>query len=53
MNALLSLEPRDAGADVPEPDLEFANGYHTEQDRTRCEGCCINASWAIIHTRSS
>ncbi|MEO3821914.1 hypothetical protein [Plantactinospora sp. B24E8] len=53
MNALLSLEPREAGASVPEPDLEFTDGYHTEQDRTRCVGCCISATWTVIHTRSS
>ena len=52
MTALLSLEPREAGVEVVEPTIEFHDGFYAEQDRTRCTGCCHNATLIELATHS-
>ena len=52
MTALLALEPRDAGAEVVEPVIEFQDGFYAEQNRTRCTGCCLNHTQVDIATHS-
>jgi len=47
MTALLALEPRDAGASVIEPDIEFDSKLDALSTRTKCHGCCVNASHQI------
>lgn len=50
MTTLLALEPRDAGASVIEPDIEFDNGLEALRARTKCHGCCIDASHGVNTT---
>jgi hypothetical protein len=52
MPDLLMLEPRDAGAAVADPVVEFQDGFYAEQGRTRCEGCCVQRSNVEIRTNS-
>ncbi len=47
MTTLLALEPRDAGASVIEPDIEFDSGLDALRARTKCHGCCIDASHGV------
>lgn len=47
MNALLALEPRDAGASLIEPDIEFDSELDQLRTRTMCHGCCIESSHQI------
>ena len=53
MTELLTLEPREASAEEIElaPDAEAAAG--SLQDRSMCTGCCIDASWKDLATRSA
>jgi hypothetical protein len=50
MTALLALEPRDAGASVIEPDIEFDGKLDALSSRTKCHGCCIDASHQVAIT---
>lgn len=50
MTTLLALEPRDAGASVIEPDIEFDSELDALRTRTRCHGCCTEASHQILIT---
>jgi len=52
MSDLLMLEPRDAGATVTDPVVEFQDGFYAEQGRTRCYGCCVSSSNVEIRTNS-
>jgi hypothetical protein len=52
VTALLSLEPRDAGAEVVEPVTEFQDGFYAQQDRTRCTGCCLSGTRIEVATHS-
>lgn len=47
MTTLLGLEPRDAGASVIEPDIEFDGELDALRTRTRCHGCCVDQSHQI------
>lgn len=47
MTTLLALEPRDAGASVIEPDIEFDSELDALRTRTKCHGCCIEQSHQI------
>lgn len=47
MTTLLALEPRDAGASVIEPDIEFDGELDALRTRTRCHGCCVDHSHQI------
>jgi hypothetical protein len=47
MTALLALEPRDAGASVIEPDIEFDSKLDALRTRTKCHGCCTESSHHI------
>jgi hypothetical protein len=53
MTALLSFEPREAGARVVEPAISFDDGFYAEQNRTRCSGCCLRNTAVDIHTHSA
>lgn len=37
MTALLDLEPRDAGSDVVEPEIDFAQTWDSLHDRAKCQ----------------
>ena len=50
MTALLGLEPRDAGASVIEPDIEFDSELDPLRTRTMCHGCCRDSSHVIETT---
>lgn len=50
MTALLALEPRDAGASVIEPDIEFDSELDPLRTRTMCHGCCKDSSHVIQTT---
>ncbi|HUC59935.1 MAG TPA: hypothetical protein VMA95_21215 [Streptosporangiaceae bacterium] len=50
MTALLALEPRDAGASVVEPDIEFDGKLDVLRTRTKCHGCCVDASHQVAIT---
>jgi hypothetical protein len=50
MTALLALEPRDAGTGVIEPDIEFDSKLDALSTRTKCHGCCTDASHHIAIT---
>lgn len=50
MTALLALEPRDAGANVVEPDIEFDSKLDALRARTKCHGCCHDASQHLVAT---
>lgn len=52
MTALLALEPRDAGASVVEPDIEFDGKLDALRTRTKCHGCCVDSSHQIDITGS-
>lgn len=50
MTTLLALEPRDAGASVIEPDIEFDSESDALRTRTKCHGCCVDASHQVAIT---
>lgn len=50
MTTLLALEPRDAGASVIEPNIEFDSKLDALRARTKCHGCCIDASHQVAIT---
>lgn len=50
MTALLALEPRDAGVRVIEPDIEFDSKLDALRSRTKCHGCCTEASHHLVAT---
>jgi hypothetical protein len=52
VNALLALEPREAGTAVLEPVIAFDDGFYAEQDRTRCPGCCFSHTQVDVATQS-
>lgn len=52
MTTLLALEPRDAGASVIEPDIEFDSKLDPLRTRTKCVGCCVDRSHQIDITGS-
>lgn len=41
MTAILSLEPREAGAEVVDPIIEFGEGHDDLHMRTRCAASSI------------
>lgn len=47
MTALTALEPRDAGASVIEPYVEFDSELDALRARTMCHGCCTESSHHI------
>ena len=52
MTALLTLEPRDAGLDIVEPEVEFAGKDNELHELVACAGCCVNGSNIILATHS-
>jgi hypothetical protein len=50
MTTLLTLEPRDAGTRVIDPDIEFDSELDALSARTKCHGCCTDASHHIAIT---
>ncbi len=50
MTALLALEPRDAGTSAIEPDIEFDTNLDALSARTKCHGCCVDASHQVAIT---
>jgi hypothetical protein len=52
MNDLFDLEPREAGSRIIEPSIAFDESVTALHDRTRCAGCCVESSEAIIATHS-
>ena len=52
MNALMDLEPREAGSHAVEPAIAFDEANASMQDRTRCPGCCVVSTEEIIATHS-
>jgi hypothetical protein len=53
MDALLELEPREAGLHEVEPRLHFDEVGMSMQDRTRCAGCCQSGTEVIAATQSA
>jgi hypothetical protein len=52
MDALLNLEPREAGFHVVEPTVSFDETTSASYDRTRCAGCCQENTAVDIATHS-
>jgi hypothetical protein len=53
MDALLDLEPREAGFHIIEPSVSFENATTASYDRTRCYGCCLDSTEVLETTHSA
>ncbi|HEY2791276.1 MAG TPA: hypothetical protein VGJ28_02905 [Micromonosporaceae bacterium] len=53
MTALLTLEPRDAGLDIVEPEVEFTDKSNELHELVACVGCCQHGSNIVVATHSA